>query len=71
MLCSQLCRHTDLPETPAESGRAQVPSLNQASTWGTYLWVIGAQLINRTELDQLLIDAEREIPEGPEQALVP
>lgn len=42
-----------------------------ASAHGTYLWVVGAELVNCTELDQLLVDAERKMPEGTEQALVP
>lgn len=42
-----------------------------ASVCRAYLWVVGAQLINCTELDQLLVDAERRTAEGTEQALVP
>jgi hypothetical protein len=29
------------------------------SEYRTYLWVVGAQLINGTELDQFLVDAEK------------
>lgn len=46
------------------------PPQPAASVRRAYLWVVGAQLIDCTELDQLLIDAER-TAEGIEQALVP
>lgn len=44
------------------------PLSPSASVGGTYLRVVGAELINRTELDELLIDAERGKPQGAEQA---
>lgn len=47
------------------------PPQPSACVCKAYLWVVGAQLIDCTELDQLLVDAERRTAEGTEQALVP
>lgn len=57
------------PAEPAQGPR--YPPSPLTSACGTYLWVVCAELINCTELDQLLIDAERRIPQGTEQALIP
>ena len=44
------------------------PPSPAASAGGTYLWIVGAEFVNCTELDELLIDAERRRPQGAERA---
>lgn len=42
------------PDTPTTASSTALQPV-----YTTYLWVVGAQLINGTELDQFLIDAEK------------
>ena len=47
------------------------PPSRPASAGGTYFWIVGAEFINRAELDELLIDAERRKPQGAKRARGP